>query len=219
MTNDLRFDEWVEHIFGHPVSHPRWYSSNYHETWNGEPHITVEYLTRLFRSPERLLKDYSPEQLEQGLWYVVNEGEPFMYDLLDKSVPWLLRQRGLTAIRVFFEKFFAIACTDEMGHLCRTASTPINNACYMWWDLFPCWGHPEDPARRDEDQTILQVLKGILEIPSEACRESALHGLGHWQPQYPEVVRKHVDDFLNKSPAISDPLREYAVAARSGRVL
>ena len=219
MANDLGFVQWVEHIFNHPVSDPPWYFRTDQETWDGEPETTVEYLTRLFESPERLLEDYSREQLEQGLWYLSGEGQPFMQSLLDQGLSWPLRQRGLAAIQVFYEKFFAAACTDELGHQCRTASTPVNQACYMWWDLFPTWGRPDDPSRHDEDQTILQVLKGILEIPSEACRESALHGLGHWQPRYPEEVQQIVDGFLRANPAISIPLREYAVAARSGCVL
>jgi hypothetical protein len=141
-----------------------------------------------------------------------------MQALLDQNVPWPIRQRGLQSIYTFFEKFFAVACSDELGHLCKTDSTPINGACYMWWDLFPSWGNPEDAARQEEDQVILKVMEGILGIESEACRESALHGLGHWGPGYPEEVRRIVDDFLGRDPPISEPLREYALTARSGYV-
>jgi hypothetical protein len=129
-----------------------------------------------------------------------------------------VRQRGLQSIRAFYEKFFAVVCTDELGHLCRNAWTPVNRACYMWWDLFPSWGHPEDPSRQEEDRTILEVMEQILGIPSDACRESALHGLGHWQLHYPEAVRQVVDGFLEKLPALSSPLRDYAFAARNGCV-
>ena len=219
MSIDLDFDHWVRHVFNHPVADTPWYLQIKRETWDGEPLLTVQHITRLFESPERLLKEYSTEQLEQGLWYLAGEGQPFMLALVDDSVPWSIRERGLQSIPTFYEKFFAVACTDELGHLCKTTSTPINRACYMWWDLFPSRGNPMDRSRQEEDQTILQVLTNILDVESEACRESALHGLSHWQPNYPDAVRHIVDEFLARSPAISVPLKEYAIAARIGCVL
>ncbi|MDY0170543.1 MAG: hypothetical protein RBS80_28645 [Thermoguttaceae bacterium] len=219
MPRDLAFDQWVQHVFNHPVTDPQWYFQIDQETWDGEPLWTVQYVTRLFESPERLLRDYTREQLEQGLWYLGGEGQPFMQALLDDNVPWPIRQRGLHSIQVFFERFFAVACSDELGHLCKTTSTPINCACYMWWDLFPSWGNPKDSSRQEEDRTILKVMKGILNIGSEACRESALHGLGHWHMHYSETVRRIIDGFLHGDPPISVPLREYAITVRSGHIL
>ncbi len=218
MPGELEFDRWVQHIFDHPVAEPPWYFQIDQETWDGESLLTVEYVTRLFESPERLLQDYSPDQLEQGLWYLGGEGQPFMQALLDESVPWSVRERGLLSIQVFYEKFFAVACSDELGHLCRTTFTPINRACYMWWDLFPSYGNPFDPSRQQEDRTVLQVMKGILSLDSEACRESAIHGLGHWHLHYPEEVQQIVDEFLGRDPVLSTALRGYAMAARSGCV-
>jgi hypothetical protein len=218
MQTGLDFDHWVRHVFDHPVAKPQWYFQIDQETWDGDALLTVQYMTRLFESPERLLREYSAEQLEQGLWYLAGEGQPFMLALLDGGVPWAMRQRGLQAIRTLYEKFFAVACSDELDHLCTTTSTPINGACYMWWDLFPSYGNPMAPPCKAEDRTILQVLKSILDLPSEACRESALHGLGHWHLHYPEEVRQIVDEFLGGGPAISTALREYAMAARSGCV-
>jgi hypothetical protein len=219
MPKVLAFDQWVKHVFDHPAAKPQWYFQIDQETWDGEPLLTVQHLTRLFESPERLLKDYSPPQLEQGLWYLAGEGQPFMQSLLDDVVRWPIRQQGLLSIRAFYEKFFAVACSDELGHLCRTASTPVNGACYMWWDLFPSYGNPIEPSRQEEDQTVLQVMASILDLASGACRESALHGLGHWHLHYPEAVQQIVDEFLDRGLPISDALREYAVAARSGCVL
>ena len=219
MDKDLGFEQWVQHVFDHPVAEPPWHFQIDQETWNGQPVLTVQHVTRLFESPQEVLKEYTAEQLEQGLWYLGGEGQPFMQALLDESVPWSVRKRGLESIRDFYEKFFAVACVDELGHLCTTTSTPINGACYMWWDLFPSYGNPQERSRQEEDQTILEVLKSILDLESEACRESALHGLGHWHLHYPEEVRRIVDEFLGRDPSLSEPLWEYAMAARSGCVL
>jgi hypothetical protein len=126
---------------------------------------------------------------------------------------------------------------------------PLNSSCYMWWDLFPTWGgdaaperasswgtsqrarrkleraggHPAGP-RSDEtlrtvDEAILAVLERTLRIDSEACREGALHGLGHWSRRYPERSAAIVDAWLGTAPPISPELRRYAESARAGCVL
>jgi hypothetical protein len=75
-----------------------------------------------------------------------------------------------------------------------------------------------EPFRHEEDQTILQVMRRILDLESEACRESALYGLGHWHLHYPDEVRQLVDEFLGQDPPMSEPFGDYAMAARSGCV-
>jgi len=56
MPANLDFEQWVPHVFSHRVSKPEWYFRIDEETWDGEPLLTVKYLTRLFESPEGLLR-------------------------------------------------------------------------------------------------------------------------------------------------------------------
>jgi hypothetical protein len=65
---------------------------------------------------------------------------------------------------------------------------------------------------------ILQVLARTLRVESEACREGALHGLGHWHLAHAERVEAIVDEWLAERPAISAELRAYAGYARGGCV-
>ena len=71
----------------------------------------------------------------------------------------------------------------------------------MWWDLFPRVDEPDDPSWRDLDETILDVLRGILSLSSIACRESALHGLNHWHGYYPGRVEAAVERSWRESMA------------------
>ena len=50
------------------------------------------------------------------------------------------------------------------------------------------------------DPDILQVMESTLQLDSIACRESALHGLGHWQHQYPQRVGEIIDKFSMSQP-------------------
>lgn len=62
------------------------------------------------------------------------------------------------------------------------------------------------------------ILRRLLAIPHDACRESALHGLGHWAHHYPQVAGI-VDEFLSSAPGLRPELIAYAERARIGNVL
>jgi hypothetical protein len=78
------------------------------------------------------------------------------------------------------------------------------------------------PARKafggaEFDSEVLSVLQRLLAIPHDACRESALHGLGHWSIDYPKVV-DIIDQFLSHSPDLRHELIAYAKSAKNGGV-
>jgi hypothetical protein len=67
-------------------------------------------------------------------------------------------------------------------------------------------------------EVTLQVMTEMLDLPSELCRFSALHGLGHWQSRHPERVEQIVDAFIARHQDLRPHLIEYASNARVGRV-
>jgi hypothetical protein len=89
----------------------------------------------------------------------------------------------------------------------------------MFWDIVPVHGQPSEPEFADLDHSLLAVMTEILSLPSDASRESALHGLGHWQSAYPAEVEQIINSFLAANPTIRPELRLYAEQARSGNVL
>jgi hypothetical protein len=108
-------------------------------------------------------------------------------------------------------------CTPSLAHE-EKLSSALNSACFMWWDLLPLtegWFGAEDVQLADE---VLAVLSDLLQIPHDACRESALHGLGHWAMHYPRAA-EIIDRFLRDSSNLRPELVEYAEQARTGHVL
>ena len=89
----------------------------------------------------------------------------------------------------------------------------------MWWDVFPSLALADDPNLPIFHDAALSTMKRILHLDSLACQESALHGLGHWQPEYEERVAAMIDDFCAASPEADPRLLAYAKSARCGRVL
>ncbi len=69
------------------------------------------------------------------------------------------------------------------------------------------------------DQDILQVMESTLQLDSISCRESALHGLGHWQHQYPELVGEIIDKFSMTYWDLPKKLEDYTGYAFTGYIL
>jgi len=218
----LPFDAWLAHVFDHPVPGQlrEWYWEPEADWWDAPPELTVQFLTRAFENAATLFEPYSDGQLNQGLWYLAsNACSNHMFALLAESVPWPARQRCLRSMSALYAQCFAARCLPALGHLDEQPASPLNSVCYMWWDILPIAGQAGAPTQLAFDQECLQVMTAALALRHEACQESALHGLGHWASQYPKPVAAAVDAYLARSPALRDPLRQYALAAKRGMVL
>jgi hypothetical protein len=209
----LTFHEWVQYLFDNPPDY-RWFD----QITSGEDlpsSVLVDYLTRLFTEAGIVLADFTDAQINQTLWFLIGEGSDGAFALFDETVPWPARRAALQATLTLFSDCFVPRCTASLSHLDEPAS-PLNSICYIWWDLFPTWGTPNDAGRAELDSLVLDLLKRILHLPSIACQESALHGLGHWMSRYPRQVTGIIDDWLQRQTTLRPELRRYALAARVG---
>jgi len=221
LTN-LSFEEWVLFVFDHPVDESKleWYWNLDEDWWDGPTALTVDYLTRTFENSTTVFQPYTDSQLNQGLWYIVsNACSNHMFALMDASVSWAERRRCIRSFYTLYEQCFAKRCTPHLSHLDEAGAGRLNAVCYMWWDIIPISGRPEDPNHKEMNQELLQVMESALQLDSIACQESALHGLGHWQLYYSEKVTKIIDRFLAIQKNLPDALRTYAVNAARGCVL
>lgn len=69
------------------------------------------------------------------------------------------------------------------------------------------------------DKDILQVMESTLQLDSIPCRESALHGLGHWQQHYSERVGEIINKFSMTYRDLPKKLEDYMGYAFTGSVL
>lgn len=216
---NLSFDDWVVHVFDHEVGGPPWYFDLNAAHWQGPPAIVLDYLTRLFEDPLPSVGSYSDEQLSQGFWYVASNGaSDYMFALLDEQARLEARLRCIRSFAELFQKLFAVRCSSHLSHLDEPGANPLNIACYMWWDILPIGGQPDVASRKEIDEACLEVMEEGLNLESIACRESALHGLGHWQQQYPRRTEHVINAFLRAHPELRPELLSYARSARRGCV-
>ena len=159
-----------------------------------------------------MLDTYSPEQLDQGFWFLLKPNGFLEEGLKDTNVEWQLRRECLASMADLFERLFAV--------------NPLaDSACYMWWDLIisgyfatthTSW-HPLILEDKDAwaHQTIFETLCRILEIDSRECQKAAFHGLGHLNhPLTEQTISAH----LNANPLIDRELKEYSAKAMRGEV-
>jgi hypothetical protein len=210
------FAEWVEAVFDHPVGGPGWYwADDFGERWNSlalSDALTVAYLTRLFRTPG-CLAAYSLDQVGQAIWFLMGEASPAQpsHVLVKSDVPFEARAACIRAMTDFFRDFVAPAAPGPAD----TDEDAFHIACYMWWDIFPSWGGPQagEPALHD---VCLTVMGEILQLRSELCRLSALHGLNHWHLHHASAVEGIIDRFLGQATDLTPRIREYVPMARKG---
>ncbi len=211
--------EWIAHVFDHPVTHPEWYFSLDAPEWQGKPEHIAANIADTFEHGGESLARFTDEQLNQGFWYLVgNNGSNFTDALVDRVVPFAIRLRALRSFVPLFEQVMARRCSPHLSHLDEHGANPLNSACYMWWDILPICGCPQEPERAQFDAEVLLTLRRLLAIPHDACRESALHGIGHWSLYYPQAA-DIVDELLSGTPGLRHELVAYAENARVGCIL
>lgn len=218
----LDFDGWVRYVFDHRVTDPAWHFTLDAAWWNETqaPKTTIAYLTRCFEHIVDITAPYSDAQINQGLWFLCNSAcSSHMFALTNESVPWTERQRCIQAMYTVYADLFEPRCARVLSHLDEPGVNPLNSICYMWWDVLPIFGEPDVPTRRAFDAEVLEVMARTLALSNDACREGALHGLGHWQTYYPEQVHATIDTFLANTPDLRPELRSYAQSAQDGCVL
>jgi len=211
-----RLSDWISHVFDHPVVDPAWHWSLGAPTWQGSPELIATLIADTFEHSGDLLAHFTDAQLNQGFCYLVsNSCSEFMYALVEPKVPLAVRLRALRSFVPLFEQVMAVRCSPHLSHLNEQTA---NGACYMWWDILPIHGKPEEPDRAEFDAHVLRVLPRLLSIPHDACRESALHGVSEWQLYYPSA-EAIVDEWLARTPGLRPELVSYAQRAKVGNVL
>ena len=205
----ITYEDWKLDLF---TFDPYWQDDGATELWQTPASLTFEYITRLFTESGPLLDDNTPEELERILWTLLNDimlVQPENMPPASAGIAWI------ESMKILFRDLYNPHCLPVLGHLDEQPTSPLNSSCYMWWDILPVW-HSEAIARAQINRACLDTMTYCLSLENLACQESALHGLGHWQSEYPEEVIQIIEGALDLIP---DQLQPYALQARRGCVL
>jgi hypothetical protein len=212
----VTFEAWLDETFGRAVmgeTYPQFVNRDVMD-WPDSVRDAdaLIYLTRVFEQPEDSLRYFSDCQIAAALWEL---GPGDSHCIYNRDIPILDRERLIASVETFFRDFFDRRCAPALSHAAREHISPLNSACYMWWENIIMGGSKEDPnAARLHDKD-LDVMEAVLLLPNLACKEAALHGLGH-EVRRSDRARAIIDRFLGESADIEPALVQYARAASSG---
>ena len=213
-----RYQEWLKHVFDHEVQKKQWYFGEDVPSFEASANETTELLGQTFRNAGKDLLKFTDEQVDQGIWYLAGtSGSDFMSALSSSEVPLPKRLEAIGNIYYLYSDCFSKRCTEVLAHLSDEGS-PLNSSCYMFWDICRVFALEDMLEGKETQDAVLKVLEKILAIEHKACREGALHGLGHIPNSCHERVQEIIDGFLNKTK-LDEKLLAYAHNAREGKVL
>jgi hypothetical protein len=229
------FDEWLKWAFDHPVApevKDEWWSHLAEEDEGAKwldrpPELALAFPTELFENPLPYLSSYSDGQINQGINFIVYRACSKHFDgLMDHRVDLGLRTKCIRSLEDLSRELFAPRCSDNAWTYAKPYTKPLDHMCHMLWDFIV---READSGRnldgtyqiaRDPeiDKEFLDTLARILAMPSIACQQSALHGLGHLAKEA-QLGSNVVQQYLNDNPNLRSDLREYAQRALVGTVL
>ena len=215
MSSDL-YEKWLSDLFDHDKLKGDWQWDDETEDYLDDEHLVVEFVTKTFNHFREDVASYSDWQIAMGINFIINENQSYAFDIRDGSVPLEKRLDAISSIKNLYTYCFDPRCERALSHLGGSKS-PLNNVCYMFWDITPL-GYCEDhPKKNRLYETVTEVMEYALTLNNIACIESGLHGLGHMVYDYPRVT-EIVQAFIKKSPDLPPDLLEYAQTASTGYI-
>jgi hypothetical protein len=213
---DLPLEQWLAYRFADPSpERPDTRSAGF--PWRGRPECVVVRIAETFENSAALLAPYSDEQLSSGLRYLIdNDQSDAMLQLRNANIDGGTRLRALRSMFPLFRDTMAARCSPRLSFL-NPGGGSLNSLCFMWWDVIPLHGKWAEAPGVNFGHEVIATMRQILDIPHDACRESALHGLGHWQQYYPSVSAI-IDKFLCTTRNLRPELVSYARMAREGAI-
>lgn len=212
--SEVNYETWLDWTFGRAVTdgfYPQFVDDN--DEPDPMPDIlAVEYLTRLFENSEEALRYYSNRQIACGLWGL---GPGDAHCAYNRTIPFERRERLIGSVATFFRDFFDPRCLTKLSHLDQVQTEPLNGICYMWWEVITWGWTKDDPDAERLSAKDLDVMETVLKLPNLACKESALHGLGH-MVRHNERARTIIDRFLAEELDLCPELELYARSAITG---
>lgn len=197
----MDYHEWVRWVFDRPVRDEPWYWRGQEPPW-AYAGVVISHFGRLCEECPPVLADYSDAQVVQGLNFILLSVFSTSSEMGADQAAGVFR-----GFRLLYENLFAVRC-DEV----EEAANPLNEFVYMLWDLPP-------PGGEGVERELVSMLGDVLFVRHGAVQESALHGLGHLQLDFPVEVATVVDRYLSSDRPVSDAMRAYAARARRGEVM
>lgn len=218
---EITFEQWIKDRFDKPEGDKPWFYDYSKDPPDPPLEVSLKYLHKLFSGSREFLKGYSDRQVNDGLYYLFSSGTSNEgLALNNPALPLYERLKAVEAVYQLYADCFFTRCSRKLTHLDKELDRSVNGICYMLWDIatIPVLGSGREAEYGEINAACLGVMEKALKLDHEACRESALHGLGHAKQYYPAKVERIIDTFLKETAGSNPDLLRYAKAARTGMI-
>ena len=140
------------------------------------------------------------------------------YAAIDPAVPLAEAMKMMRAMPRLWQDCFGPRLAWLQAPIGSGKGGWLGHACYMWFDVWPTFYRVRDvPQWKD---ALWHVFVEMLKVPCREVQIAALHGIGHRGNDLDRdaEVGKTVAAFTAGLHGSDDELRQYAEAARLGRV-
>jgi len=211
----MEYEIWRNEVFGMNGNSCPVETKMIDETYSLEENLILDYIDKsLTDSSIHLL--YSPKQIGIGLNIIYsNCFSDFSFSYLNFSN----ERRIISSIKnlnYLYQNFFEKYCNSPVKKIGDITDKRLDYICYMFWDIFVLYPKAENITKKVID-TSVQVMAQQLLSKNENVLVSALHGLGHWVDDCPEI--EYIIDKWLKAPSTTNPvIHDYAKVAKTGYI-
>jgi hypothetical protein len=212
----------LRYLFDRPVpegSGNEWYWNLDEPEFDAPPLAWTRIQTVLFANAGADQASFSDDQVGMGLNYLMDNGlSDVAYAAVDASVPPDEAMRMMQAMPTLWRDCIGprlAGVHEPIG----SASSRLGFVCHMWFDVWPTfWKVRNEPCWK---AAVWRVLRDMLAVPCREVQAAALHGIGHELKHLgrADEIEKTIDAFIRSVDPDDLNLKNYAQAARQGRVL
>ncbi len=213
-ASDVRYDQWIEHLFREFGSQRDLLEVGYPEDWYSNPRMLVEHYTHFLEHPDPVVDEYGAELTGEVLWGLTSSTHDVYISVCHQKMPLEFRDRAIKAMGSMIRRL----ATRHLTRKVWDSWTKLDSAIFMYWDITPNW-----PAKgTDHGRALLDVclneMQDALAINHPVAQLHALHGLSHLHVNFPSQTTPVVDAWITAHPHVNPKLLEYAQHARDGLV-
>ncbi len=211
-----RYEEWLEHIFDHPVFDPAWHWSRDAPSFEADDAEIAALIELTFLHSGRDLTRFTDAQMNQGFRYLASiTGSNYIWSLNRPKVLLETRLSAIASIATLYRDCFAVRCTRTLSHYDDQPCAALNGACYMFWDFSALTNIQDEANKPVIADACFEVLSEMLAMDHPACQEAAIHGYYEFHYSYPDRVAAAMRTFLQK-PVADQRLKHFAARVRDG---
>ena len=211
----MKYDTWKNEVFGMNENSCPVTDEMSDEAYSLEESLVLDYIDKSLNDSS-IHHLFTPKQIGIGLNIIYsNCCSDYSFSYLNFSD----EKRIISSIKnlnSLYKNFFEKYCHRPVKSIGEVSDKRLDYVCYMFWDIFVLYPKAKDITKKVIEASV-DLMAKQLSSKNDNVLVSALHGLGHWADDCPEI-ESIITKWL-KAPTTTNPvIQDYAEAAKTGYI-